>query len=341
MPKLFPQIVTSTAARSLFGLWLAPLLLSGCTTFSLVTSEDLEADRLQRQALQTRQEELVDQIVNLTSVRGELETQLAAESGRREALEEQLDTADQQREALEERQEELEWYLQEQRSAAEGLKILTLQLEQWREQDLLRQSEFEQTQSDGDAELYLQLLEKRAQLGRLTAQLGEAILEVVRTKAKLRSLESKAEAASDLAEAEIAVESLKSRGEIWESDPGVIKAVELTELSAREFEQGNYGGALYLTGQAKNVIKVAEARSVNLETQSMVEGEKAFALPLPLRLLDDSDVRQGPAESFGVEFSLPAGMNLIGHSYKGQWVRVKTGEGLSGWVYYKNLVNPN
>jgi SH3-like domain-containing protein len=78
---------------------------------------------------------------------------------------------------------------------------------------------------------------------------------------------------------------------------------------------------------------------VNLETQSMLEGEKAFTLPLPLRLLEDVDVRQTPAEDSGIAFSLPAEMGLIGHSYKGQWVRVKTDEGISGWVYYKYLGN--
>ncbi len=331
MPKFFSQYVTSQASRLLW-LCLTPLLLFGCASHSLVSSDELEADRLQREALQARQEELMEEIVSLTSARGELETLLATESEKRVALE-------QQRDALVSEQQQFERTLQDQKSTAEQLKVLTLQIEQWRAQDLVRQSQVKQVQSDMDAELYLQLLENRAQLVRLSGQLGEAILEVVRTKAKLRSLESRAEAASDLAEAEIAVESLKSRGDIWESDPVVVKAAELTELSAREFEQGNYGGALYLTGQAKNVIRNAEARSVNLETQSMLEGEKAFTLPLPLRLLEDVDVRQTPAEDSGVAFSLPAEMDLIGHSYKGQWVRVKTDEGVSGWVYYKYLGN--
>jgi hypothetical protein len=331
MPKLFAQYVTSRASRLLW-LCLTPLLLSGCAGHSLVSSEALEADRLQREALQARQEELMKEIVSLTSARGELETMLASEREKRVALE-------QQRKLLVTQQQHLEKTLLERQSATAQLIILTSQIEQWRAQDLQRQTEVEQVQSDMDAGLYVQLLEKRAQLVRLSRQLGEAILEVVRTKAKLRSLESRAEAASDLAEAEIAVESLKSRGEIWESDPGVIKAVELTELSAREFEQGNYGGALYLTGQAKNVIKNAEARSVSLETQSMLEGEKAFTLPLALQLLDDVDVRLAPAEDSETAFSLPAEMNLIGHSYKGQWVRVKTEEGVSGWVYYKYLGN--
>ena len=63
---------------------------------------------------------------------------------------------------------------------------------------------------DNIAKLQLRLLERDAQIKQLEERLNsqqemldEAIQEVVRAKAKLRSLESKAEAASEMAEAEI------------------------------------------------------------------------------------------------------------------------------------------
>jgi hypothetical protein len=370
MPRLIPLFVPPSAGRKIVCLSALLVLLSGCAGHSLVSNDELEADRQKRQALQLRQDELLEQIIGLTSVRGELETLLATEEAKRESVERQLAIAAEQREVSERHQRELERYLQEQQAAAEGVTRLRLQLEQWREQDLERYLHGQQAAAEGvtrlglqleqwreqdlerqsavtqamfkdDAELYLQLLEGQARLSRLTDQLGEAILEVVRTKAKLRSLESRAEAASDLAEAEIAIQALMSKGEDWESDPGVIKARELSELSAREFEQGNYGGALYLTGQAKNVIRTVEARSINQAAHSMVEGEKAFSLPLPLLLLNDSDVRQGPDDRSSVVLTLPEGADLIGYSYKGQWVHVKTADGVGGWVYYRNLGSPD
>lgn len=323
MPGLIPPFVPTSAGRTALWLSVILLMLSGCASHSLVSNDELEADRQKRQALQVRQDELLvkqqellKRIINLTSLQGELETLLAAEEAKRRSLEQQLATASRQSAVLERREKELERVLREQQSTT-----------------VLKNKE-------GDAELYLQLLEKKAQLARLNDQLGEAILEVVRTKAKLRSMESKAEAASDLAEAEIAIQALVSQGEAWKADPGVSKARELSALSAREFEQGNYGGALYLTGQAKNVIKSAEARSVNQGTHSMVAGEKPFALPLPLVLLGDGDVRQGPGDRSGVVASLAAGADLVAYSYKGQWVRVKTSKGVGGWVYYKNLGHP-
>ncbi|MBW8065127.1 MAG: hypothetical protein FVQ04_04500, partial [Nitrospira sp.] len=124
-----------------------------------------------------------------------------------------------ERQALEQRQEQFEQELKQQSAARQGL-------------------------DDDAAKLHLLLLEKEARINGLTEQLGKVILEVVRAKAKLRSLESKAEAASDIAEAEIAVKAMKAKGKRWGSDPSFIKAEQLTKLSAREFKKGNYGGAL-------------------------------------------------------------------------------------------------
>ncbi|MDA2912110.1 hypothetical protein MYX04_14420, partial [Nitrospiraceae bacterium AH_259_D15_M11_P09] len=83
------------------------------------------------------------------------------------------------------------------------------------ERDLKQQSAVRQALDDDAAKLHLLLLEKEARINGLTEQLEKVILEVVRVKAKLRSLESKAEAASDLAEAEIAVKALKAKGKRW------------------------------------------------------------------------------------------------------------------------------
>jgi septal ring factor EnvC (AmiA/AmiB activator) len=87
---------------------------------------------------------------------------------------------------------------------------------------------------DNIAKLQLRLLERDAQIKQLEERLNsqqemldEAIHEVVRAKAKLRSLESKAEAASEMAEAEIAVKALKAQLAGQTPNPELIKAQEL------------------------------------------------------------------------------------------------------------------
>ena len=84
-------------------------------------------------------------------------------------------------------------------------------------------------------------------------KLDDAIQEVIRAKAQLQSLESRAQAASMLAEAGVA---LSTQGTVAPR-PEILQAEQLLEMSAAEFDNENYGGSLYLTSQAKSLIAVA------------------------------------------------------------------------------------
>lgn len=190
------------------------------------------------------------------------------------------------------------------------------------------------------AKLQLGVLEKDAQLKQLNAQQGsqqemldEAIQEVVRAKAKLRSLESKAEAASTMAEAEIAVKALKAQFKTGAQNPEVVQAERLLAMGAQEFRKENYGGALYLTSQAKSHIRRGRMQLAGKEVIVAVEGEVIFAQPVPLRVLRNSNLREGPDLKNKVVTRLAKGATVIGYSYKGQWVRVTTDLGINGWIY--------
>jgi hypothetical protein len=190
------------------------------------------------------------------------------------------------------------------------------------------------------AKLQLGFLERDAQTKQFNEQLvtqqmmlDDAIQEVVRTKAKLRSLESKAEAASNMAEAEIAVKALKAQSKAGEQGPEVIQAERLLEMSAREFKKENYGGALYLTSQAKSHIKRGRRRLIGEETIVPVEGEVIFAQSVPLQVLKKSNLREAPDLRGKVLTKLDRGASVIAYSYKGQWVRVTTVDGINGWIY--------
>lgn len=187
---------------------------------------------------------------------------------------------------------------------------------------------------DKVARLTMLLLEKEAQLGELSHRLGEAILEVVRAKAKLRSLESKAEAASNLAEAEIALKALRTKSPQIARDPKYVRAVELLKLGAEEFKKQNFGGALYLSGQAKGLIRESQEQSVNRQDLPLLPGETPFTLPVRLQAQDASNLRDAPTLNSKVMIRLRAGDPLIGHSYRGKWVRVQNGSGQMGWIYY-------
>jgi hypothetical protein len=194
--------------------------------------------------------------------------------------------------------------------------------------------------SDQVDSLKLQVVEKEAQVKHLEGRqaalqttLNEAIQEVVRTKSKLRSLESRAEAASNIAEAEVALKAAESRVAGGGSDQDLVQARQLLKMSGEEFRKQNYGGALYLAGQAKSHLNVGEARGAGREKLAPVAGESSFAVPLPLQLTETSNVREGPGREFRVIATLPKGTRVLGYSQKDQWVRVKDESGTVGWVF--------
>ena len=63
------------------------------------------------------------------------------------------------------------------------------------------------------------------------------------------------------------------------------------------------------------------------------DGEILFAQPLPLQVLKKSNIRQGPDLKHKVVTTVPKGVKVTGYSYKGQWVRIMTGDGTHGWIY--------
>ena len=175
------------------------------------------------------------------------------------------------------------------------------------------------------------LLAKDAQIELLTQQLDAAILEVVRAMAKLRSLESKAEAASSLAEAEVAVK-VAQRETPGRDGATTTQAERLLTLGTEEFKRENYGGALYLGARAKELLKVAPRES-SAGAGPTLEGEVAFAVPLRLRPVGNASVREGPGGQFKLLFMAPEGSTLTGQSYKGPWIRVRSQDGRSGWIH--------
>jgi hypothetical protein len=213
--------------------------------------------------------------------------------------------------------------------------------------------EFEKISKNGDVEqkelenkinqLNIRMREKDNEIDKLTGKvvelqnkLNEAIREVVRAKSKLRSLESKAETATAIAEAEITVKALRIQHPDRDSNPSLLQAEQLLAMSSQEFKNKNYSGALYLVNQAKDHISKVQADDGDgKETQDLV-GEVPFAEPLKLKVTKKGNVREGPGLYFKVVAVVEPSTPLTGYSFKGQWLRIK-GDGVGGWIF-KDLV---
>lgn len=189
-------------------------------------------------------------------------------------------------------------------------------------------------------DLELNLIERESEIQDLKKRLGDqqrsldgAIQDVVRAKAKLLSLESRAEAASQIAETEVALKSLADSGR-GASDPEFARIRQLIEMSGKEFEKENFGGALYLAIQAKGRIQSAQTRE---RAYPPAGGEVVFAAPLPLKVIKRSNVREQADIASAVLVKLQVGTSVTGYSHLGEWVRVECGDGTRGWVHQSLL----
>jgi len=181
--------------------------------------------------------------------------------------------------------------------------------------------------------LELLVAERDAQVEDLEARLDEARQEVVRALAKLQTVASRAEAASAIAEAEIAVQALRAA---TGTQPGagadVAQAGTLLQQASAEFAKQNYGGALYLANQAKGQAGASRSRLGGAGRPPLRPGEVSFAVPVRLRATVRSKVREGPGAAYKVLFTVEPGAGLVGYSYVERWVRVGDESGRAGWM---------
>jgi hypothetical protein len=182
--------------------------------------------------------------------------------------------------------------------------------------------------------LQLQLLERDAQVSELQRSLNEARQEVVRVMARMQTIATRAEAASAIAEAEIAVNAQQS------TRPGseyLAQARSLLDQASSQFNVDNFGGALYLSGQARRLVQSGEATLVGSEGSELLPNETLFQMPVPVKTLRRSNMREGPGLEFAVIGTLESEIPLTGLSYTSEWMRVRDETGRTGWIFYSLL----
>jgi hypothetical protein len=184
----------------------------------------------------------------------------------------------------------------------------------------------------------LRLLEKEAQVAELQARLEDVREDVIRTMARLETMNSRAEAASGMAEADVALQTLRGTAGGAQS-PEFAQASQLVQRSNAEFGKRNFGGALYLANQARTLALGGRAR-LSSARGTLRPGEVSFAVPVRLKLSSRGNVREGPGTTFPVLFSLENGATVMGLSYADEWVRVADDSGRSGWIFRTLITRP-
>ena len=164
-------------------------------------------------------------------------------------------------------------------------------------------------------------------------ELQESTREITRAKVKLRRLATQADAASYVAEVEVAMESLRSsRGARTSTVPLMVLAQDILESTAAPFAQGDYGAAMDRAAQAEQLIALVAHYQVRPGSRSRVPGEVPLQVAIPLKATVDSNLRRQPRGSARVVGVLKKDSPLVAHAYKGSWMQVETEDGRSGWV---------
>jgi uncharacterized protein YgiM (DUF1202 family) len=155
--------------------------------------------------------------------------------------------------------------------------------------------------------------------------------ELIRTKARLKGNETKAEASAAIAEARILAGRL---GEDKPQSSVLGRSEESLAKAEEQLTQGNFGAALFFASKAQDLV--AHAGQGAEDTQSAPAAAASPAPRLPFLTSYTSRtaarIRKGPALSEDVVGYLPAGTQVTSEAVSGEWVRV-TYRGLSGWVH--------
>jgi hypothetical protein len=181
------------------------------------------------------------------------------------------------------------------------------------------------------ARIRIDLLERSAQLEDTERRLGEATTEVVRAMARLRTLATRAEAASSIAEAEVTVQQLKGRA--GAQAPSEVREAEAALRNASAaFDAENFGGAVYLATQAKRIATAGRGRLAEAGTATR-PGERALAVPVPLTTTARANLRAAPGGTAEVIETVPAGTALTAYAASQEWLRVTMSDGRSAWIH--------
>ena len=184
-------------------------------------------------------------------------------------------------------------------------------------------------------ELELRLLAEQSEVRKLSSSQEQAIQEVVRVKAKLRSHNSKAETVANLAEAKLALEGLRTKRSGALHANALQRADQYLSMSETALKSGNYDGASYLIGRAN-----ASLHATNIASDEDRESNSnltTFALPVPMTVGQRCNVRAGPGLEKKVLYRLNAGKAVSATGYRGLWVQIRGTDKTAGWIHYSLL----
>lgn len=153
--------------------------------------------------------------------------------------------------------------------------------------------------------------------------------ELIRTKARLKGLETRAEAASAIAETRILLRRAEGR-----RSADVVRAQEALGKADELLKEDNFGAAIFFASKAQDLVaKVTEPRTAATPGP---DGERPPARPTGVVRSATANLRGEPSTTAAVLATVPRGTTLAALAVRGGWTKVKHGETV-GWILSRLL----
>jgi hypothetical protein len=187
------------------------------------------------------------------------------------------------------------------------------------------------------AKLQIKLLEKDAEINRLTSVQQTLDRESVRKKVKKHSPKNKAEAVALLAETETDINTAKELIGNTADQQAFSRLDQLMAEGKAEIEQGNFDKAYSLATEALELAQTMQLkRAVKLKKAPISK----FLPSMPMQVSKKSKIRKHPDIHAQILQILEPGTIVTATGYQGHWVKVTVKDQEPGWIYYSLLIVP-
>ena len=184
--------------------------------------------------------------------------------------------------------------------------------------------------------LQLKLLSRHAEIDKLVLTNERLVRDFARNISKARSRGDKTETIRLIAEVDTLLISVAEDALSGDQQTSLLRAKKYLREAKKELEKDNLEVASYLANQALSLTQDIQL-SERDQAGKGVGADVDFLVPLPMALLDRSNVRNGPSIKDKVLFVLMKGDQVSATGYRGQWVKVEVPGRGPGWIYYSLL----
>lgn len=167
----------------------------------------------------------------------------------------------------------------------------------------------------------------------LEIELAQTLEEVLRSKANLRSMQSRALATSLIAEVRVSSQAVQKKDD-FEVQDRLQRANHFLVRADQALEEGNFGGAAYLAERASELVRQANSVSqFRIAAPNQPPDVIPIVPPRSLEAVVKANLREEPGTTAGRVGTLEKGQRVLALARLGTWFQIETEAGVKAWVH--------